>query len=188
MDARSGREAEALIAEGLAEPIYRRGGDWPSIAAPARLRRLRENRPEVWERAHRMVMLGDWVLQRLSGEYVTDRSLGSSSALFDLGSRQWSSETAEELGIAHLLPPVHESGPVVGAVTEQAGRETGLAPGTPVVTGGARPRGARGLRRALPALDRGQGRPAGQRRRRPCPAPLEGCRRLSWIQASHPAA
>jgi autoinducer-2 kinase len=137
VDARAGKQAEALIAEGLAEPIYRRGGDWTSLGAAGRLRWVKETLPDVWERAHRIAMLGDWVLTRLSGEYVTDPSLGSSSGLFDLGERKWSDEAAQELGIGHLFPAVEESGTVVGAVTEQAARDTGLAAGTPVVTGGA---------------------------------------------------
>lgn len=84
-----------------------------------------------------MTMLGDWVLQKLSGEYVTDPSLGSSSGLFDLGTRDWSGETADELGISHLLPRVMESGTVVGTVTRKAAEDTGLKEGTPVVSGGA---------------------------------------------------
>ena len=137
VDARAQKEAEELIKEGLAEPIYRRGGDWTSIAASARLRWIAANAPEVWEKARHMTMLGDWVLQKLSGEYVTDPSLGSSSGLFDLSTRDWSRETAEELGISHLLPRVAESGAVVGAVSKKAAEETGLKEGTPVVAGGA---------------------------------------------------
>jgi len=137
VDARAQKEAEELIREGLAEPIYRRGGDWTSIAASARLRWIEANTPEIWERARHMTMLGDWVLQKLSGEYVTDPSLGSSSGLFDLGTRDWSRETAEELGIQQLLPRVAESGTVVGQVSRKAAAETGLREGTPVVAGGA---------------------------------------------------
>ena len=136
-DARAQKEAKELINEGLAEPIYRRGGDWTSIAASARLRWIEANAPEVWEKARHMTMLGDWVLQKLSGEYVTDPSLGSSSGLFDLQIRGWSTETAEELGISRLLPRVAESGSVVGTVSKKAARETGLKEGTPVVAGGA---------------------------------------------------
>lgn len=136
-DARAQKEAEEIIKEGLAEPIYRRGGDWTSIAASARLRWIEANAPEVWERARHMTMLGDWVLQKLSGEYVTDPSLGSSSGLFDLATRDWSRETAEELGISRLQPRVAESGTVVGAVSRKAAQETGLKAGTPVVAGGA---------------------------------------------------
>ncbi len=137
VDARAQKEAEELIKEGLAEPIYRRGGDWTSIAASARLRWIQANAPEVWEKARHMTMLGDWVLQKLSGEYVTDPSLGSSSGLFDLSTRDWSAETAGELGIPHLLPRVAESGTVVGAVSGKAAQETSLKEGTPVVAGGA---------------------------------------------------
>lgn len=137
VDARASKEAEDLIAEGLAEPIYHRGGDWTSIAASARLRWVHANAPDVWQRAHRMTMLGDWVLQKLSGEYVTDPSLGSSSGLFDLPSRAWSAETADELDVSGLLPTVEESGTIVGRVSKRAAEETGLREGTPVVTGGA---------------------------------------------------
>lgn len=136
-DARAQKEAKELIRDGLAEPIYKRGGDWTSIAASARLRWIEANAPEIWEKACHMTMLGDWVLQKLSGEYVTDPSLGSSSGLFDLKTRDWSRETAEELGISRLLPRVAESGVVVGAVTKKAAEETGLREGTPVVAGGA---------------------------------------------------
>ena len=136
-DARAQKEARELISQGLAEPIYKRGGDWTSIAASARLRWIQANAPEIWEKARHMTMLGDWVLQKLSGEYVTDPSLGSSSGLFDLKTRGWSKETAEELGIPHLLPRVAESGVVVGAVSKKGAQETGLKEGTPVVAGGA---------------------------------------------------
>ena len=137
VDARAGAEAEELIAEGLAEPIYQRGGDWTSLAASARMRWVERNDPDVFARAKHLTMLGDWVLTRLSGEYVTDPSLGSSSGLFDLASRQWSQETASDLHLGSILPRVAESGTVFGEVTAEAAKATGLKAGTPVVAGGA---------------------------------------------------
>jgi autoinducer 2 (AI-2) kinase len=137
IDARAGAEAAELIAEGLAERQYRRGGDWTSITSPARLRWLRHHQPEVLERARRLTMLGDWVIYRLSGVFCTDPSLGSSSNLFDLARRAWSAETAGELELADILPAIHEAGTVIGTVTPEAAAETGLRAGTPVVVGGA---------------------------------------------------
>jgi autoinducer 2 (AI-2) kinase len=137
VDARAGLEAAQLIADGLAEPIYRRGGDWTSLAASARLRWVERNDPDVFARAKHLTMLGDWVLTRLSGEYATDPSLGSSSGLFDLGSRDWSADTARDLHLGPILPRVAESGTVFGQVTAKAAEETGLRAGTPVVAGGA---------------------------------------------------
>ena len=137
IDARAGAEAVEMIAEGLAERQYRRGGDWTSITAPARLRWLARHQPATLARARHLTMLGDWVVARLSGVYATDPSLGSSSNLFDLARRGWSPESRAEVGLADILPPVHESGTVVGAVTPAAAAATGLLPGTPVVAGGA---------------------------------------------------
>jgi autoinducer 2 (AI-2) kinase len=136
IDARAGREAEEMIGEGLAEAQYFRGGDWTSITAPARLRWIQRHLPAVWERARHLTMLGDWVVYRLSGVYSTDPSLGSSSNLFDLATRDWSPATAAELGLPDILPPVFESGTVIGEVTKDAASATGLRAGTPVVAGG----------------------------------------------------
>ena len=75
-------------------------------------------------------MLGDWVVYRLSGVFSTDPSLGSSSNLFDLATRDWSPETRRRrLDLPDILPPVFESGTVIGEVTPEAAAATGLRPG-----------------------------------------------------------
>jgi autoinducer-2 kinase len=85
-----------------------------------------------------MGMLSDWVLYRLSGRFVTDPSAGSSSNLFDLASRTWSTDVLDWVGLpASIVPEVLEPGSVVGGVTAAAADETGLAAGTPVIVGGA---------------------------------------------------
>ena len=138
VDSRAGEEAAELVASGEAEQIYDRAGDWVSITAPARFRWIARHDPDVFARIAHVGMLGDWVLEKLSGHFVTDPSLGSSSGMFDLARRDWSDTV---LGICGLergtLPPVAEAGTVIGAVTAVAAEETGLAQGTPVVVGGA---------------------------------------------------
>ena len=86
-----------------------------------------------------MGMLSDWILYRLSGRFVTDPSVGSSSAMFDLRRRRWSPAIAELCGldVGHLSRRSWSRGTQVGEVTRRAAQETGLAPGTPVVSGGA---------------------------------------------------
>lgn len=137
-DGRARSEAEELVAEGVADEIYRRAGDWISITAPARLRWIARHEPEVLARARHLGMLSDWVTTKLTGEFVTEPTCGSSSALFDLRTRSWSPELAAAVGIdAAVLPAVVECGTVVGAVTAEAAAATGLRAGTPVVAGGA---------------------------------------------------
>jgi autoinducer 2 (AI-2) kinase len=82
-------------------------------------------------------MLGDWAVYRLCGVFSTDPSLGSSSNLFDLSTRDWSPQSTSEIGLPDILPEVFESGTVIGHITAEAAADTGLRAGTPVVAGGA---------------------------------------------------
>lgn len=137
VDSRAGDEASLMVEDGSAERIFSESGDWVSITAPPRFLWIKKNRPDVFRRIAHMGMLSDWILYRLSGRFVTDPSVGSSSAMFDLRRRRWSRPIAEICGLnAEIFPEVVESGNEVGAVTEEAATETGLSPGTPVVTGG----------------------------------------------------
>lgn len=137
-DGRARTEADELVAEGVADDIYRIAGDWVSITAPARLRWIARHQPEVLREARHLGMLSDWVTTRLTGRFVTEPTCGSSSALFDLRTRTWSTELAEAVGVdPAILPPVVECGTVVGTVTPEASAATGLPVGTPVVAGGA---------------------------------------------------
>lgn len=137
-DGRARREAAELVEQGVADEIFRVAGDWVSITAPARLRWLARHQPDVLADARHLGMLSDWVTTRLTGTFATDPTAGSSSALFDLRSRSWSTDLAGLVGVeAAILPDVVECGTVVGAVTDEAAAATGLPAGTPVVTGGA---------------------------------------------------
>ncbi|HXX39335.1 MAG TPA: autoinducer-2 kinase [bacterium] len=137
LDARAVTEAEEMIRRGLAQKIYEVGGDWVNIISPPRFWWIRRHLPDVYRRIAKMGMLSDWVLYRLSGALVTDPTIGSSSGIFDLSRRTWSDSLIETLDLPRgIYPTVFESGMVVGEVTRAAADETGLAPGTPVVTSG----------------------------------------------------
>jgi autoinducer 2 (AI-2) kinase len=138
VDSRSSAEATELVGSGAARRIFEQGGDWVSITSPARFLWIREHEPLVFAAIAHMGMLSDWVLYRLTGRFVTDPSSGSSSNLFDLARRTWSSQSLEVVGLSPaVVPEVVEPGTVVGAVSQRAAAETGLAVGTPVVAGGA---------------------------------------------------
>lgn len=137
VDSRAGAQADALVRSGDARRLFEIGGDWVSITAPARLLWIRDNEPDTFSAIAHVGMLSDWVLARLTDRFVTDPSCGSSSNLFDLRSRDWAATSLEIVGLAPgVMPEVMEPGNVMGEVTTAAARETGLAPGTPVVVGG----------------------------------------------------
>jgi autoinducer 2 (AI-2) kinase len=138
VDSRAGEEAAELVRSGEAQEIYERSGDWVAITAPARFRWIARHEPDVFAAIAHVGMLGDWLVTRLSGEFVTDPSLGSSSGMFELAERDWSDRVLEICGLDRsVFPRVAEPGTVVGGVTAAAAADTGLREGTPVVVGGA---------------------------------------------------
>jgi autoinducer-2 kinase len=138
VDGRAGVEATELVQSGAAQDIYERAGDWVSITAPARFLWIARHEPEVFSSIAHVGMLGDWILTRLTGEFVTDPSLGSSSGMFELAERTWSEQVLGLCGLdPAVFPPVLDPGTVIGGVTATAAEETGLRAGTPVAVGGA---------------------------------------------------
>jgi xylulokinase len=98
---------------------------------------VRDNESELYARVHKMLLPKDYVRFRLTGEFATEVSDASGTALFDVAHRKWSSKMIEPLGLDRsILPPCHESVAVTGAVAPAIAALTGLAAGTPVVGGG----------------------------------------------------
>jgi len=98
---------------------------------------VRDNEPGLYAQIRRVLLPKDYVRFQLTGEYASDVSDASGTALFDVVGRRWSKDLASAVGIdASILPRVYESPEVTGRVSERAAAATGLAAGTPVVGGG----------------------------------------------------
>jgi xylulokinase len=99
---------------------------------------VRDNEPEVYEKAYKMMLPKDYVRFRLTGEIATEMSDAAGTILFDVRNRKWSQEVLDRLGVSSdLMPPCYESIDVCGKITPKVAEMTGLKPGTPVVCGGA---------------------------------------------------
>lgn len=138
MDQRSVEQAN-FIAERIGEEaFYRITGNRinPSYTI-SKILWLRENEPEVYEETYKFLQSKDYIILKLTGEYVTDYSDASLAGLLDVNKRQWAYEILEELQIpVDKLPRLCASTEVVGGIGRSAAEETGLKPGTPVVLGG----------------------------------------------------
>ncbi|NLC56876.1 MAG: xylulokinase [Armatimonadetes bacterium] len=98
---------------------------------------LKEHEPETYARVRKVLLPKDYLRFRLTGEFATEVSDASGTALFDVPRRQWSGEILDALEIpTSWLPKVYESPEVSGRVSAAAAAETGLKAGTPVVGGG----------------------------------------------------
>ena len=137
-DTRSDAQEREMIERVGAERGYRITGHRLSASySAAKLLWVRDNEPELYAKADKMLNAKDYIVLRLTGARVTDYSDASGTNLLDIERRVWSEELLQALEIpARLLPELHASRDVVGRVTEEAARETGLLAGTPVVLGG----------------------------------------------------
>jgi len=102
-----------------------------------RLQWMAEHEPELLARADKWVLIGDYFNFKLCGRLATDYSMACCTLLFDARTCDWSPEIIEAAGIdRRLLCEPLPSGTLLGAVTAEAAKTSGLPAGTPVVLGG----------------------------------------------------
>jgi sugar (pentulose or hexulose) kinase len=93
--------------------------------------------PEVYQKAAVFLGAKDFVLRRLADRVVTDPAHAALAGVaFDLRVGDWSREVLEMIGIyPSKLPEVVASDKIIGKVTADASRATGLPEGTPIAAG-----------------------------------------------------
>ncbi len=136
-----GRASEVIFGwekAGILNQVFELNGTqlWPGASAPI-LTWLRENDPQYFSKIENIFCCKDWIKFKLTGTVTTDESDGS-IPFFNMAERCYDDKLLEIMGLEQLKPklakviPSHE---IIGEVTGEAARETGLSEGTPVVSG-----------------------------------------------------
>lgn len=138
MDNRAKAQAKALEDRFGNDACYQTTGQlsfepcWPA----SKVLWVRENEPGIFARTHRIVLIEDYMILRMTGECVSEGSLLTSTAYWNLGNRAYWPEMLDFLGIdAAMLPGICESGEPVGTMLPHVAEELGLSPGVLVATG-----------------------------------------------------
>jgi len=98
---------------------------------------IRDNEPELYEKTYRMLNAKDYIIYKLTGEFVTEFSDASSTCLLDLNTMDWSDTLLQASGLdINKMPTLLSSVDIAGKVSAEAASLTGLCQGTPVVCGG----------------------------------------------------
>ena len=98
---------------------------------------LHNHEPEIYAKVRKVLLPKDYIRLMLTGEYATEVSDASGTALFNVRKRTWAFELLDAIGIPQdWMPACYESPEVSGTITATAAALTGLMPGTPVVGGG----------------------------------------------------
>ena len=139
VDARSNDEVAYLVQKDpeLERELYAVSGQTYALGALPRLLWVKNKLPEVYARTAKMSMFNDWLIYRMTGIMASEPSNGCTTGIFDLKKRTWDTTITEKIGLkGDIFPPVVECGTIIGKVHAGGARETGLAEGTTVVTGG----------------------------------------------------
>jgi len=108
----------------------------PYFSAP-KILWIKKNEEEIFERTYKFMLVHDYLLMKLTGEFVTDWSNASRTMLFDMRNFEWSKAICDALEIPlEKLPRAEPPAKKIGEITREASEATGLEPGTPVITGG----------------------------------------------------
>lgn len=138
LDNRAIREADKL-ANRFSNEVYQVTGI-PEIIPTwtgCKILWLRENEPQVFARAAKFLLVQDYLIYRLTGEYVTNGSVACTSLLYDIIHDAWWQPALEEIGIAiKNLPQLVPPGTCIGHVAAEVARQVGLSSKTKVVSGG----------------------------------------------------
>lgn len=138
VDARATEEVVLLRARpGIEARIYELSGQTLALAAQPRLLWLKRNLPGVYAATENVLMLSEWVLYRLCGEYACEPSNASTSGLMNLATRQPDDELLTLCGLKPgLMPSSRESGTRIGTVTSDISEQLGMGDDVAVVLGG----------------------------------------------------
>ncbi len=90
---------------------------------------LVQDRPELLERADKLLLTPDLFNYFLTGEKKAEYTMVTTTQLMDAKNRQWSDEIVDALSIPRdILPEIVSSGSVVGNVSEDICKELGIKP------------------------------------------------------------
>ena len=135
LDLRSTAQADRVLSGDTPAFLFEHTGNIPTAKdIIPKILWLKEERPDLWKRTWKLLDCKEYIVYKLTGRVATDYHGASVYFLFDPQRKTWSQPACDRLGIpVEMLPEALPCTQVVGEVTPEAARATGLLPGTPVV-------------------------------------------------------
>ena len=137
-DQRTEKECEYLNIEIGQDKVSNWTGNLalPGFTAPKVLW-LKNNEPDNFLAAKKIMLPKDYIAYRMSGVFATDMSDASGTLYLDVKNRKWSLEMLDVLGITEKqLPKLYESYDVLGNIKNDLADELGLSNDVKIIIGG----------------------------------------------------
>jgi len=132
-DSRAVQIGEAAAADIGAEKCLKRLFNLPGNFTASKLKWVKDNEPEVYSRIHKMMLPGDYIAMKMTGEIKTTPSGLSEGIMWDFEGDELAGFVLENYGISgELIAERVPTFSVQGELTAEAAEELGLAVGTKV--------------------------------------------------------
>ena len=85
---------------------------WPA----AKLLWVKRHEPEVWAKVKKVFLLEDYILYKMTGKFISEKTLQSSTIYFNIHTGDWWQEMLDFIGVSpDMLPTLHSSAVEVGS-------------------------------------------------------------------------
>ena len=98
---------------------------------------LKQRRPEIYENAHRILLIEDFINYMLCGRAAVDYSVACRTMFFDVRECEWSDKLIDKFGLdkQHYSEPV-PTGSIIGDLSAAVAAETGIGGSCKIIAGG----------------------------------------------------
>ena len=105
----------------------------PGNFTAAKLAWVKDNEPQIFDKIHKIMLPGDYIAMKLSGEVNTTISGLSEGMMWDFKERRPADFLLDYYGFGHdMIADIVPTFGIQGTVTREAAQETGLKEGTPI--------------------------------------------------------
>ncbi len=109
--------------------------------AQAEINWIAQNQPDIWAKTHKVLLLSGFLTHRLCGKFVDSLTSCVDYLPFDYKRLQWAKPGDwkwQALPVRRdQLPELHKPGALLGHITAEASRHTGIPEGLPLIAAGA---------------------------------------------------
>jgi xylulokinase len=96
---------------------------------------VKRNEPEVFSRIRKVLLVEDFIIYKLTGQYITSKSLNCSTGFLNIHKGSYWEKTVNYVGLEDLLPPIIKEGSIVEKVNEDVANALGINSNVVVVKG-----------------------------------------------------
>ncbi len=137
-DGRSSEELQYILDTIGFEKFVNIVGGQPAVAfLPNKILWFKKHEPELFAKTRYYIQASSFINMKLTGVMTTDMDQASRTQCLDVSTMDWSEEIGNVIGVNlhEVMPPIKNVDEIIGTVTKEAAKETGLAEGIPVVAG-----------------------------------------------------